>query len=116
MYDNRGYDNTPTNQGEDNTDKDHDTGRDVLDQDNCGDEDTEEGDAHVPPELSLYHLVSLPAGVLGAHGEGSVGEVGLGHDLLDRVHGGDPLGRPAEQFVGQLYGGQLKTLNYQKEK
>ena len=79
-----------TNQSEDNTDEDHDAGGDVLDQHNSGDEDTEEGDAHVSPELSLNDLVRLPAGVLRAHGEGPVGEVRLSHDLLDPVHGRDP--------------------------
>ena len=91
-----------TNQSEDNTDEDHDAGGDVLDQHNSGDEDTEEGDAHVSPELSLNDLIRLPAGVLGAHREGAVGEVCLGHNLLHLVHGGDPLGRGAEQLVGQL--------------
>ena len=55
-----------------------------------------------------YHLVRLPAGILSAYGEGAVGEVGLGHDLFDLVHGGDPLRGGTEQFVGQLDRGELK--------
>ena len=61
--------NNSRTKSENNTDKNHDTGRDVLDQHNCGDEDTEKGDAHVSPKLSLYNLVRLPAGVLGANGK-----------------------------------------------
>ena len=71
-------------------DEDDDTSGEVLDEDESGDEDTEEREAHVPPELQLDHLVSFPAGILVAHRKCSVGKVGFGNNLFDFIHGWDP--------------------------
>ena len=76
---------------EEDTEEDNDTGREVLDENQRCDEDTEEREAHVPPELQLDHLISFPARIFSAHGKCSVGEVCLGHNLFDLVHGRDPL-------------------------
>jgi len=78
-------------QGEHHTDEDHNAGGNVLDEEDGGDEHTEQRDEHVAPEFGLDHLVRLPAGILGANGEGAVGEVGLSNNLFDLIHGGDPL-------------------------
>ena len=56
------------------------------------------------------YLVRLPAGILCTNREGAVGEVGLGHNLLHLVHGGNPFRWGAEQFVGQLDRGELEIL------
>ena len=60
-----------------------------------------------PVHVNSY-LVRLPAGVLCTNREGAVGEVGLGHNLLHLVHGGNPFRWGAEQFVGQLDRGELE--------
>ena len=72
------------------------TGGQVLNQNQSGEEDAEKRDADVPPEFQLNDLVCLPTGVLSAHREGSIGEVGLGHYLLDLIHCWDPLWRSME--------------------
>ena len=46
-------------EGEDHAEQHHHAHRDVLDENDGGEEDAEEGDAHVAPELPLYHLNNL---------------------------------------------------------
>ena len=77
-------------ESEEDADQDDDAGGDVLDENERCDEDTEEREAHVPPELQLYHLISFPARIVSGHGKCSVGKVGFGNNLFDFVHCWNP--------------------------
>ena len=70
--------------------QDDDAGREVLDENESCDEDTEKREAHVPPELQLYHLISFPTSIFSANGKCSVGKVGFGNNLFDFIHCWDP--------------------------
>ena len=43
-------------QSEEYTAQDQNTSRNILDEDNCGEENTQEGDAHVSPGLNTNNL------------------------------------------------------------
>ena len=81
---------TDIDESEEDADEDNDTGGEVLDQDESCEEDAEQREAHIPPELQLNHLVSFPTSIFSAHGKCSVGKVGFGNNLFNFVHGWNP--------------------------